>query len=164
MDGDGQNDPADIVKLYQAMAHSPDSMLLVAGARYRTYQSGLLIPRTWTVSILGATLSFTRLMVMGVAVLLMLGLHYLVRKTWLGRAMRAVAQDREAAAMMGVDVDRALETLRQIPLSLHCWQGDDVGGFESPDAELGGGLAATGNYPGKARSVDSRRARARRSP
>jgi L-rhamnose isomerase len=65
------------------------------------------------------------------------------------------AKDRYA--LLGVDTDRALETLSTIPLSLHCWQGDDVGGFESPDAELGGGIAATGNYPGKARTADELR-------
>jgi L-rhamnose isomerase len=48
-------------------------------------------------------------------------------------------------------------SLAQIPISLHCWQGDDVGGFESHDAELGGGIAATGNYPGKARNADELR-------
>lgn len=64
---------------------------------------------------------------------------------------------KERYAMLGVDTDQALDTLAQIPISLHCWQGDDVGGFESPDAELGGGLAATGNYPGKARNADELR-------
>jgi L-rhamnose isomerase len=64
---------------------------------------------------------------------------------------------RERYAALGVDTDRALETLATIPLSLHCWQGDDVGGFESPDAELTGGIAATGNYPGKARTADELR-------
>ena len=60
---------------------------------------------------------------------------------------------------MGVDCGRALETLGKIPLSLHCWQGDDVGGFETADAELsGGGIQATGNYPGKARNADELRA------
>jgi L-rhamnose isomerase len=67
----------------------------------------------------------------------------------------ALAQDRYAA--LGVDTDQALDALRQISLSLHCWQGDDVAGFESPDAELSGGIAATGNYPGKARSADELR-------
>lgn len=60
-------------------------------------------------------------------------------------------------AEMGVDVDKALERLAQIPISLHCWQGDDVGGFEKSGEELGGGLAVTGNYPGKARSADELR-------
>jgi len=59
--------------------------------------------------------------------------------------------------MLGVDTDQALDTLAQIPISLHCWQGDDVAGFETPDVELGGGLAATGNYPGKARNADELR-------
>jgi len=60
---------------------------------------------------------------------------------------------RERYALLGVDTDAALARLAQIPISLHCWQGDDVGGFESPGGELGGGLAATGNYPGKARNA-----------
>jgi L-rhamnose isomerase len=54
-------------------------------------------------------------------------------------------------APLGVDTDAALATLQRIPISIHCWQGDDVGGFETPDSELdGGGLQVTGNYPGKA--------------
>lgn len=66
-----------------------------------------------------------------------------------------LAQERYAA--IGVDTDKALERLKQIAISLHCWQGDDVGGFEAPDRELGGGIAATGNYPGKARTADELR-------
>ncbi len=55
---------------------------------------------------------------------------------------------------IGVDVDRALESLGKFQISLHCWQADDVGGFEAPGSELaGGGIAVTGNYPGKARTV-----------
>jgi len=57
-----------------------------------------------------------------------------------------------------VDTDAAMEKLATIPISLHCWQGDDVGGFESSGEELGGGLAVTGNYPGKARTPDELRA------
>ncbi len=60
-------------------------------------------------------------------------------------------------SLLGVNTEKAIDTLAQISISLHCWQGDDVGGFESPDAELGGGLAATGNYPGKARNADELR-------
>ncbi len=53
-----------------------------------------------------------------------------------------------------VGTDQILNTLAQIPLSLHCWQGDDVGGFETPDAALsGGGIQVTGNFPGKARTI-----------
>ena len=53
-------------------------------------------------------------------------------------------------AELGVDTDKAMEQLSKIPISLHCWQGDDVGGFENPDAGLDGGIAVTGGYPGKA--------------
>ena len=59
---------------------------------------------------------------------------------------------------MGVDTEAAVAALGNVPISLHCWQGDDVGGFETPDAELsGGGIQATGNYPGKARTADELR-------
>lgn len=69
----------------------------------------------------------------------------------------SVAKERYAA--LGVDTEAAMKTLRSIPISLHCWQGDDVGGFETPDAELsGGGIQAIGNYPGKARTSDELRA------
>ena len=65
----------------------------------------------------------------------------------------------ETYAALGVDVEAALRTLAGIPVSLHCWQGDDVGGFESPGATLGGGgIQATGNYPGKARTLEELRA------
>jgi L-rhamnose isomerase len=61
---------------------------------------------------------------------------------------------RQAYAEMGVDTDAALKKLNEVVISLHCWQTDDVGGFETPDAELGGGgIQVTGNYPGKARNV-----------
>lgn len=53
---------------------------------------------------------------------------------------------------LGIDTDKALEQLRKIKISLHCWQGDDVGGFEN-SGSLSGGIAATGNYPGKARTA-----------
>jgi L-rhamnose isomerase len=64
---------------------------------------------------------------------------------------------KEKYTSYGVDTDKALASLAKIPISLHCWQGDDVAGFESPGGELGGGLAATGNYPGKARNADELR-------
>ncbi|HEY2412176.1 MAG TPA: L-rhamnose isomerase [Pirellulaceae bacterium] len=65
---------------------------------------------------------------------------------------------KERYAELGVDVDEALRRLATVPISLHCWQGDDVGGFENAGQELGGGLAVTGNYPGKARTPDELRA------
>ncbi len=58
---------------------------------------------------------------------------------------------KERFADLGVDTDAAVKKLAKTPISLHCWQGDDCGGFEK-QGELGGGLAATGNYPGKART------------
>src|SRR5664279_4972070 len=64
---------------------------------------------------------------------------------------------KERYAEMGVDTDKALARLEKIAISLHCWQGDDVGGFENPGGELTGGIAATGNYPGKARNADELR-------
>ena len=61
-------------------------------------------------------------------------------------------------AELGVDTERALAALGKIALSVHCWQGDDVAGFENPGGPLEGGIAATGNYPGKARTPDELRA------
>jgi len=65
---------------------------------------------------------------------------------------------KERYAALGVDTDKAVKQLAGIPVSVHCWQGDDVGGFESAGEALGGGLAVTGNYPGKARTPDELRA------
>ena len=66
---------------------------------------------------------------------------------------------KEQYAALGVDADAAIKKLARIPISLHCWQGDDVGGFETVGAQLsGGGIQATGNYPGKARTVAELRA------
>ncbi len=70
---------------------------------------------------------------------------------------RTFALAKEQYAEWGVDVEQALSRLAQTPISLHCWQGDDVGGFENMGLELGGGLAVTGNYPGKARTPDELR-------
>jgi L-rhamnose isomerase len=64
---------------------------------------------------------------------------------------------RQRYADLGVDTEAALRRLSTVAVSLHCWQGDDVRGFEEPDGALGGGLAATGNYPGKARTADELR-------
>ena len=58
----------------------------------------------------------------------------------------------ERYAELGVDAEAALKKLGKIPVSLHCWQGDDVRGFENPDGDLTGGIQTTGNYPGRART------------
>jgi len=64
---------------------------------------------------------------------------------------------REIYAGVNVDTDSVLKTLESIPISLHCWQGDDVGGFEHSESASSGGIQATGNYPGKARNADELR-------
>ncbi len=69
----------------------------------------------------------------------------------------AYALAHQRYADLGVDTEAALARLTPVSISLHCWQGDDVGGYETPDAALGGGLAVTGNYPGKARTADELR-------
>jgi L-rhamnose isomerase len=73
------------------------------------------------------------------------------------RIQQAYNLAKEQYAALGVDTDKALSALEKVSISLHCWQGDDVGGFEDPGGELGGGIAATGNYPGKARNADELR-------
>ena len=61
-------------------------------------------------------------------------------------------------AALGVNADKAIETLNSVPISIHCWQADDVSGFENPEGELTGGIQTTGNYPGKARNIDELKA------
>lgn len=76
----------------------------------------------------------------------------------MSKVEKAYELAKERYSELGVNTDTALKKLKNIPISLHCWQGDDVGGFESPDAELdGGGIQCTGNYPGKARTADELR-------
>ena len=65
---------------------------------------------------------------------------------------------RAAFADWGVDTEAAIKTLLSIPISVHCWQGDDVGGFERKTGASGGGIQATGNYPGRARNAAELRA------
>lgn len=61
---------------------------------------------------------------------------------------------KDQYAEMGIDTDTAIDKLKKVPISLHCWQADDVGGFEHEGATLdGGGIQATGNYPGKPRNI-----------
>lgn len=65
---------------------------------------------------------------------------------------------KERFAEIGVDTESALRKLDEIPISIHCWQGDDVRGFENPQGDLTGGIQTTGNYPGRARNGDELRA------
>lgn len=64
---------------------------------------------------------------------------------------------RERYAALGVDTDKAIEALSKISISLHCWQADDVTGFENQGGSLTGGIQVTGNYPGRARNIDELR-------
>jgi L-rhamnose isomerase len=65
---------------------------------------------------------------------------------------------KQRYAELGIDTEQAMKRLSKIAISLHCWQGDDVGGFESSEGLSGGGIMATGAYPGKARTADELRA------
>ena len=58
---------------------------------------------------------------------------------------------------LGINVEECIEILSKVKLSVHCWQGDDVKGFETPDSSLSGGISATGNYPGRARNGEELR-------
>ena len=62
------------------------------------------------------------------------------------------AEAKAKYAQLGIDTDAAIARLKTVPVALHCWQGDDVGGFDQKEASLSGGIQTTGNYPGKART------------
>jgi L-rhamnose isomerase len=79
-----------------------------------------------------------------------------MRKNELVQKSYEIAKERYVA--VGVDTDKALEKLQSIAVSIHCWQADDVVGFEKLDNLGGGGIQVTGNYPGKARNIDELRA------
>ena len=72
--------------------------------------------------------------------------------------MRSYEEARERYAALGTDTEEAIRRLSDIKISMHCWQGDDVKGFLFRDRELSGGIQATGNYPGAARTPDELRA------
>lgn len=78
-----------------------------------------------------------------------------MNKTQLVQKSYEIAKERYNA--VGVNVDQALEQLQKLSISIHCWQADDVTGFENIDNLGGGGIQATGNYPGKARTIDELR-------
>jgi L-rhamnose isomerase len=74
------------------------------------------------------------------------------------RTKQAYQIAKEKYAELGVDTDKVIESMNKVVISLHCWQADDVGGFETPDSKLGGGgIQVTGNYPGKASTLDQLR-------
>ncbi|NBV97740.1 MAG: L-rhamnose isomerase, partial [Verrucomicrobia bacterium] len=85
------------------------------------------------------------------------------KSTWISprrnsKLEQAYQHAKERYAGIGVDTGQALRRLAGIPVALHCWQGDDVGGFEHTGGTLTGGILTTGNYPGKARTADELRA------
>lgn len=67
---------------------------------------------------------------------------------------KAYEDARAQYATLGVDADKVIGQLNNLSISIHCWQADDVSGFENPDGELTGGIQTTGNFPGKARTID----------
>jgi len=71
---------------------------------------------------------------------------------------KAYTLAKDAYAAFGIDTDKAISAAADIPISIHCWQGDDVTGFEGADGLSGGGILATGNYPGRARNGEELRA------
>ena len=74
------------------------------------------------------------------------------------KILPAYSEARDRYANLGVDTEKTLEKLENIPISLHCWQGDDLSGFEKPDLRLeGGGLQVTGRFLGRARTIDELR-------
>lgn len=70
---------------------------------------------------------------------------------------KAYDEAKAQYALLGVDTDQAVEKLNNLSISIHCWQADDIAGFEKADGELTGGIQVTGNYPGKSRTMDELR-------
>ena len=68
--------------------------------------------------------------------------------------MSRYSEAKEIYSKLGVDTEKAIETLKNVPVSLHCWQGDDVRGFDQKVDALSGGIQTTGNYPGRARTPE----------
>ena len=70
------------------------------------------------------------------------------------RIQQAYQLAKEQYAELGINTDEVLEKMKEVVISLHCWQTDDVGGFETPDSSLsGGGIQAAGHCPGKAHTI-----------
>jgi len=99
---------APLISAVGASIFLQNAVMLTQGARMKVYMTGLLFPRSWRVQVLGVTISALVLVMVAVAVLMMWGLHLLIQRTTLGRSIRAVAEDREMAAIMGVNVRRVV--------------------------------------------------------
>jgi len=85
-----------------------NAVMLTQGARMKVYMTSLLFPWTWRIQVAGVSISALVLVMTASAILMMWGLHLLVQRTMLGRSIRAVAEDREMAAIMGVNVRRVI--------------------------------------------------------
>jgi branched-chain amino acid transport system permease protein len=85
-----------------------NAVMLIAGAREKVFMTYAIFPRTWRFSLGGINVSVLVVVIAGCALAMMLGLNWLVQRTWLGRSIRAVAEDREMAAAMGIDVWRVV--------------------------------------------------------
>jgi branched-chain amino acid transport system permease protein len=85
-----------------------NAVMLTQGARMKVYMTSLLFPRTWRFQLGGVSISALVVVMVVVAALMMWGLHQLVQRTTLGRSIRAVAEDREMAAVMGVNIRRVI--------------------------------------------------------
>lgn len=75
-----------------------------------------------------------------------------------GTVKQAYEIAKERYAKLGIDTDKVLQQMQDFHLSMHCWQADDVAGFENQGGSLTGGIQVNGNYPGKARNIDELRA------
>jgi branched-chain amino acid transport system permease protein len=85
-----------------------NAVMLTQGARMKVYMTSLLFPRTWRIQVAGVNVSALVVVMIALAGLMMWGLHLVVQRTTLGRSIRAVAEDREMAAIMGVNVRRVI--------------------------------------------------------
>lgn len=85
-----------------------NAIMLIAGAREKVYMTYAIFPRAWRYSFWGVSVSVLVMVIAGISLVMMLGLNWLVQRTWLGRSIRAVAEDREMAAVMGIDVWRVV--------------------------------------------------------
>jgi L-rhamnose isomerase len=87
--------------------------------------------------------------------LILINQYYIMKKEIIEKSYQLA---KEQYAELGVDTDKVVSEMDNINISLHCWQTDDVGGFEKPGSVLGGGgIQATGNFPGKAKTIEQMR-------
>ena len=129
-----------------------NAVMLTEGAREKVYMTYAVFPRAWRFSIGGVNISVLVVVIAGVALVLMLALHRLVQRTALGRSIRAVAEDREMAAIMGVNVWRVVAITFFIGSALGGAAGVLVGFYLHPDRFLHGLLGrAEGIHRGGAR-------------